>query len=79
MNILLSCRDPAHQAVAILDLALNNGRKLQVRLYLLMCSGYSTFMDQMRKMRRPVKAESQVSVTDDAKIDDILSAFHTKI
>lgn len=75
---MLSCRDLAHQADAILDRELSNWKKLQVRLHLSMCSGCSAFMDQMRMTRRLVKAEAQVSANDDVKIDDILSAFHTK-
>ena len=75
---MLSCRDLAHQADALLDGELSNWKKLQVRLHLSMCGGCSTFMDQMRTTRRLVKAEAQVSVTDDATINDILSAFHTK-
>jgi anti-sigma factor ChrR (cupin superfamily) len=78
MMKMLSCRDLTHQADAFLDGELSHWKKLQVRLHLSMCSGCSAFMGQMRTTRQLVKAEAQVSANDDAKIDDILSAFHTK-
>ena len=76
--MMLSCRDLAHKADAFLDGELSTWKKLQIRLHLSMCHGCSAFIDQMRITRRLVKAEAQVAANDDAKIDDILSEFHTK-
>ncbi|WP_417260391.1 anti-sigma factor family protein [Celeribacter sp.] len=75
---MLRCRDIAHEADAYLDGELSSLMRLRVRLHLSMCHGCSAFMEQMRTTRRLVKAEAQASDSDDAKIDDILSAFHTK-
>ena len=76
---MLTCRDLSHQADAFLDGELGLWQRLRIRLHLSMCNGCARFMGQMRTTRSLVVAEASVADTgEDARIDIILAALHTK-
>jgi len=49
---MLSCRDVARRADALLDAELPMWERIQVRLHLMMCRGCAAFVGQMRATRR---------------------------
>lgn len=76
---MLTCREVSHQADAYLDDELSFWKRMRIRLHLLMCNGCARFMGQMRITRSLVAAEADSADTgDDARIDRILAALHTK-
>ena len=76
---MLSCRELSEQADAFLDKEMPLGKRLQVRLHLMMCSGCNRFVNQMRVTRGLVTAEAKgeaAQTSDDtADIDSILAEF----
>jgi predicted anti-sigma-YlaC factor YlaD len=49
---MLSCRDVARRADALLDAELGTLERVQVRLHLMMCRGCAAFVEQMRATHR---------------------------
>ncbi len=76
---MLSCRELSEQADAFLDKEMPFGKRLQVRLHLMMCSGCNRFVDQMRTTRGLItteaKGESAQTSDDTTDIDSILAEF----
>lgn len=75
---MLSCKDVAERATAIVDGELGAWETLQVRLHLAMCKGCSAFIGQMRTTRKLIEtAPAATGETGDAdRIDAILSTLH---
>lgn len=76
---MLSCRELSEQADAFLDKEMPFGKRMQVRLHMMMCSGCNRFVDQMRTTRDLITTESK-SVSphdsdDQTDIDSILAEF----
>ncbi|AML53032.1 zf-HC2 domain-containing protein [Falsihalocynthiibacter arcticus] len=73
---MLSCRELTEQADAFLDKEMPFGKRMQVRLHVMMCGGCNRFVNQMRLTRRLITAEERrKTVHDTANIDSILAAF----
>ena len=76
---MLSCRELSEQADAFLDKEMPFGKRMQVRLHLMMCNGCNRFVDQMRMTRRLIKTEAkgETAQYSDEKtdIDSILAEF----
>lgn len=76
---MLSCRELSEQADAFMDKEMPLGKRMQVRLHLMMCSGCNRFVDQMRTTRSLITMEAKVKaahISDDTTdIDSILAEF----
>ncbi|PPQ26328.1 zf-HC2 domain-containing protein [Rhodopila globiformis] len=76
---MLSCRDVAGRASALIDGDLGARETAAMRLHLAMCRGCQRFLRQMRATRdltqAAVKAEAQHE-GEDARIAAILSELH---
>lgn len=76
---MLSCREISKQADAFLDKEMPFGKRLQVRLHMMMCSGCNRFVNQMRVTRGLItseaKGETAQSGDDTTDIDSILAEF----
>jgi len=56
---LLRCRDLTEDASRLMDGDVALPRRLRLRLHLALCSMCRTYMDQMRKTRRPLAPPSR--------------------
>ena len=76
---MLSCRELSEQADAFLDKEMPFGKRLQVHLHLMMCSGCNRFVNQMRVTRSLITTEAEgisAQESDDTTdIDSILAEF----
>jgi hypothetical protein len=76
---MLSCRELSEQADAFLDKEMPLGKRMQVRLHLMMCSGCNRFVDQMRTTRSLITMEAKGKAAhtsdDTTDIDSILAEF----
>jgi hypothetical protein len=73
---MLSCKEVATRASALIDGELGMWQALQMRLHLAMCKGCQRFIDQMRTTRdltETVPVTDAPAGTDDDGIDAILS------
>lgn len=77
---MLSCRELSEQADAFLDREMPFGKRMQIRLHLMMCSGCNRFVDQMRTTRGLITTEakgvSPHDSDDQSDIDSILAEFN---
>ena len=78
---MLSCKEVADRASALIDGELGVFGTLQMRLHLAMCKGCGAFIGQMRTTREltqmePVADDAQDA--DDARISAILSLLHAE-
>lgn len=77
---MLSCKEVAERASALIDGELGVFDALQMRLHLAMCKGCGAFIGQMRTTRALTQMEPEANDaqdTDDAHISAILSKLHT--
>lgn len=73
---MLSCKEVATRASALIDGELGMWQALQMRLHLAMCKGCQRFIDQMRTTRdltETVPVTDAPAETDDDGINAILS------
>lgn len=75
---MLSCKEVADRASALIDGDLSAWEVLQIRLHLAMCKGCSRFIEQMRRTDRltaevAVPAEPLPHEAGDARLAEILS------
>lgn len=76
---MLSCKEVAERASALIDGELGAFEALQIRLHLAMCKGCGVFIGQMRMTERLTRAvvETEDHVeADDGRILAILSELH---
>ncbi len=76
---MLSCKEVATRASALIDGELSTWQALQMRLHLAMCKGCERFIGQMRTTRDLTESlpvtDAQGEVDDD-RISAILSQLH---
>lgn len=76
---MLSCKEVATRASALIDGELSTWQALRMRLHLAMCKGCERFIGQMRTTRDltegPPLADTPREADDD-RIDAILSQLH---
>ncbi|MBI1236217.1 MAG: anti-sigma factor [Alphaproteobacteria bacterium] len=78
---MLTCKDVAHRADALIDGELTGWERLKLRMHLVLCGACRRFVDQMqitrdisrRVLSRPPEG-SQIS--EEASIDSLLSRLH---
>lgn len=77
---MLSCKEVAERASALIDGELGLFDRLQMRLHLAMCKGCDAFIDQMRAttdLTRSATAQDDLPVEEvDGRISAILSQLH---
>ncbi len=76
---MLSCKEVADRASAMIDGELGAWEMLQMRMHLAMCKGCARFISQMRITRDLTAAANTsgaVQDTDDTRISAILSQRH---
>lgn len=76
---MLSCKEVATRASALIDGELSTWEALQMRLHLAMCKGCERFVGQVRTTRdltRIAAAQQMLDEADDGRISAILSALH---
>ncbi len=76
---MLSCRELSEQADAFLDKEMPFGKKMQLRMHMLMCSGCNRFLNQMRVTRSLITTEAKGKAPrnsdDTIDIESILAEF----
>lgn len=80
---MLSCKEVATRASALIDGELSTWEALQMRLHLAMCKGCERFVGQVRTQVRTTRdltriaaAQQMLDEADDGRISAILSALH---
>lgn len=75
---MLSCKEVAERASALIDGELGPWDALQMRMHLAMCRGCNRFIGQMRQTRDLTEAEAQAPAgeADDIRIAAILAELH---
>jgi hypothetical protein len=76
---MLSCREVAERASALIDGEVRGWEAIQIRMHLAMCKGCQRFIRQMRLTRDLTLAAARSDARredDDARIDAILSELH---
>ena len=75
---MLSCKEVAERASALIDGELGAWDVLQMRLHLAMCKGCERFIGQMRLTRDLTEAEALAPVgeADGLRIEAILAELH---
>lgn len=76
---MLSCKEVATRASALIDGELSTWEALQIRLHLAMCKGCDRFVGQMRTTRdltQITPAPEPLDEADDGHISEILSRLH---
>jgi anti-sigma factor ChrR (cupin superfamily) len=78
---MLSCKEVAGRASALIDGELSTWQTFQMRLHLAMCKGCGQFIGQMRITRDLTQAApppDAMDEADDDRISAILSQLHDK-
>lgn len=73
---MLSCKEVATRASALIDGELSTWEALQIRLHLAMCKGCDRFVGQVRTTRdltQTIPAPEQLDEADNGRISAILS------
>ncbi len=76
---MLSCKEVATRASALIDGELSTWEALQMRLHLAMCKGCERFIGQLRTTRdltESLPATEPPDKADDGRISAILSQLH---
>ena len=76
---MLTCKEVAIRASALIDRDLTVWQRLQMKLHLSMCKGCAAFVVQLRTTRdltEQVCAAPALSGTNETHINSILSQFH---
>jgi len=76
---MLSCKEVATRASALIDGELSTWEALQMRFHLAMCKGCEQFVGQVRTTRdlaRTAAAQATLDEADNGRISAILSALH---
>lgn len=76
---MLSCKEVATRASALIDGELSTWQTLQMRLHLAMCKGCERFIGQMRVTRdltESLPADDAQGEANDDRISAILSQLH---
>ncbi len=75
---MLSCKEVASRASALIDGELSTWETLQMRLHLAMCKGCGRFIGQMRIVRDLTLATPSPDATDEVD-DDRISAILSQL
>ncbi len=76
---MMTCKDIAERADAMLDGELSRWQTLQIHLHLALCKGCTPFMGQMRTTRSLIQQASQANAqdplqpADDVRVTEILT------
>lgn len=76
---MLSCKEVAERASALIDGELGLFDRLQMRLHLAMCKGCGAFIEQMKtttELTRSLPLDDQPADDVDGRISAILSQLH---
>jgi hypothetical protein len=76
---MLSCKEVADRASALIDGELSTWEALQMRLHLAMCKGCDQFIGQMRTTRdltQTIGVPELLDEAEDGRISAILSQLH---
>lgn len=76
---MLSCKDVAERASALIDGELGLFERLHVRLHLAMCKGCSAFIDQLKTTNDLTQSAARPDDPPDGDVDSHISAIFAQL